>query len=112
MTKEIIDDNGIPKYLFLNIHGGGWESDLKKIINNIIKPEKIERELFKAGWHSSESEITFEKDGVQYKIYLDEYDSIEFYPISENFNLKTVRELANILDSESKSIQNRINSSK
>ncbi len=105
--KEIIDDNGKPKFFFLNIHGGGWKSDLKEIINNFIKPEKIEHQLLKAGWHSSEYEIFFEKDQVCYKIYLDEYDSIEFYPTSDNFKLKTVREFANIIDSESENIKKR-----
>lgn len=114
--KEIIDENGIPHFYFKSIYGGGWQHDLMKIIVEFIYPEKIERKLYKAGWHSSESEIIFEKNGRTYSVYLDEMDFIEFKPIlSENFDMDLVlyfaREFAEILDKESEKIQNKINQS-
>lgn len=104
---EHIDDKGYPSFFYLNIHGGGWESDLMKIIVDKIYPEKIERVLHKAGWHSSETEILFVKNNITYSIYMDEMDGINFYPISDNFNLEIAREFAKIIDVESEKMKSR-----
>lgn len=99
--KENVDTNGYPSFYFLNIHGGGWEHDLMKIIVDSFYPERIERKLYKAGWHSSESEIIFIKNNVTYSVFLDEMDGIKFRAVSDNFNIDVTREFARILDLES-----------
>ncbi|WP_127845639.1 hypothetical protein [Psychroflexus aestuariivivens] len=110
--KEIIDKNGVPHFYFQSIFGGGWEHDLMTIVVKHINPLKIERKLYKAGWHSSESEIIFQKNGIDYSIFLGEMDSIEFKPISKNFILEFAREFAKIIDTQSEKIQKHINQSK
>lgn len=104
--KKYNRDNALLAFHFRNIFGGGWEDDIKNIIELRIKPEKIERKLHKTGWHSSDSEIFFYKDGIEAVIHLDEYDSIDIYSKDENCSIEQLENWAKIIDEETTIIDN------
>ena len=98
-------DAQLPTYFFLDIHGGGWVDDLTNIVKDHIQPQTLDRKLHSASWHSSESEISFSKDNIDYQIYLAWDDSIEFRVLSEDYDTSIFQEFAEIIDRESQALK-------
>lgn len=95
----------LPKYLFLDIYGGGWVYDLINIVKDHIQPQTLDQKLHSASWHSSASEISFSKENIDYQIYLDGDDSIEFRVLSEDYDTSIFQEFAEIIDQESQALK-------
>ncbi len=89
------------EYLFMDIHGGGWQATLVKIIETNLKPHNLKTIVNKAGWHSSGSNITFEIEEVKYTIHLDEYDSIS---IKSTGDVNELEKVARIIDKKTANV--------
>lgn len=98
--NKIIDENGVVEFVFNDIFGGGWVHDIFAIIGGHICPEKIERKLNRAGWHSSDSEIFFVKNEYEYIVHLDETDSICIYSNDKECPVDFLEAFAKTIDEE------------
>ncbi len=98
--SQIVNSNGITGFVFEGLFGGGWEDDIFTIIARHIQPEKIERKLNKAGWHSSDREIVFVKNSCEYIVHFDEMDQVCIFSNDTQCHINVLESLAIKIDTE------------
>lgn len=105
--KKYKRENAFFAIHFTDIFGGGWEHDIMTIIVRELYPEKIERKLYKAGWHSSDSEIYFAKNSMEAIVHLDDFDSICIYTKDIGCSEEQLETWAQIIDRETEKINKK-----
>ena len=75
MIEEMTNKKGNFVIEFTNFYGAGWKNSIKKIIENIIQPDKIEISDIEVSWNSSEYELLISKGKLRFKVNLNDYSS-------------------------------------
>ena len=102
MTTDFISKKGNYIVRFESFIGSGWTNPIEKIIKDIIKPEKFERNEIEVSWGSSEIEFNILKDNVNFIAHFDDSGPNCFKlinSITEENKLK-LREWATIIAKE------------
>ncbi len=102
MIKEILTTENEYLIKFENFTGTGWKNVVVKIINEKIKPQKIEKKEIEVSWDYSEYEFDIEKDNIKFIFHLDDEGSRYLLLQSEIIeeNKQKLRDWATIIATE------------
>lgn len=101
MYKELINKENEFQIIFTEINGGGWLSDLMKIIKIKLNPSHLEKNIISASWDEMEAEIIMTQDDIDAKIEIDDLGNISLIHAEPNEeNKQKLREWATIIATE------------
>lgn len=102
MITDFISKKGNYIVRFEDFNGSGWNSDVLKIIEEKIKPQKIEKNIIEISWDNSEIDFSIEKDNINFIAHLDDSGPNSFKLVSKitEESKQKLREWATIIATE------------
>ncbi|RYZ62893.1 MAG: hypothetical protein EOO14_00765 [Chitinophagaceae bacterium] len=102
--RNLSDNTGRTFIMFSDIFGGGWSDDVLAVIKQHLQPHKVEEKLQTASWHSSESEILFSLQQLEFRVHFNVDDSISLEQVSGKPDHAELTRCADIIDRETQKL--------
>jgi hypothetical protein len=98
--NQIRNSNHKYEFMLTDVFGGGWQQKIFEIIAIHIYPEFIEQKVIKAGWHNSQTEISFKKFNIVTRVIFDEVDTITIVSDDDKITFDIVENWVRLIDDE------------
>lgn len=108
MITDFISKYGNYIVRFENFNGSGWSAEVLKILDEKIKPQKVEKKIIEISWDNSEIDFFIEKDRIKFIAHFDD-SSPNSFKLTSEINEKSkqkLREWATIIAIEVEKLRN------